>query len=695
MSDRLRNLSLNADSEHQRVVDVFPLFELSDALLCHIVHMSGNAQGCAGAHTRLMSAVLRSKRAAAVIADGVPPPDGTTCSRRCFSTANSFGDSAKLTLHVHRDNPRFCKKWFKEWALRLRPAKDMHALHLEFEQDEESRRMDRADTILMSPSMMDMLQWVLHGVEEAVQVITITETHPPIFQFNTQSSQRMGDRRFFSQLTHLRSLRLNGALAKNHTEACPHLRQCLISLRQLHDLVLSNNGLNAEDLKSLEPAWKHLPALQSLDLGGNQFNGDAACSMAIALRSLTALTFLCLSKNRLFNDSYEDELTDFPMLYSALSGLSQLRTLDMSFSASYDPCGCVTLAAALNNLTALQHLNLDHLDLYFNSEHSFPVFLSGLTGLQHLSMANFSSDNIIAEGFASVLRTLTGLQYLDLSNSSGLYVLFKSPQFVSSLQALTRLEVLNLSDIEMQCRHAMWGLVLNFYPALERMQFSLRSLDVSGHVLLNSATEFSNALTCLKQSLQHLNLWACLLDLSLQSITMIATALSGLERLQSIDLSANSITASSMEVLGPSLGCVTTLRSLNLFSNWDLLSEGGASLVSAALINLTGLTFLGMSDVSGLSLVGVQQLRFFTPSLAALTKLECLELVRSAFLTEEIAISVLAPALRQLSALTQLIVGGYKMNAMGSQVARADDVSSVIRAVLSEAISHMPACKLR
>ncbi|GAX79330.1 hypothetical protein CEUSTIGMA_g6771.t1 [Chlamydomonas eustigma] len=162
---------------------------------------------------------------------------------------------------------------------------------------------------------------------------------------------------------------------------------------------------------------------------------------------------------------------------------------------------------------------------------------------------------------------------------------------------------------------------------------------------------------------------------------MIATALSGLERLQSIDLSKNCISASSVGVLMPSLGCLTTLKSLNLSSNRDLLSEDGASHISAALINLTGLTFLGMSEVSGLS-AGVQQLRVLTLSLAALTKLERLDLWRSVFLAEEIASSVLAPALRQLSALTQLVVGDYKMNIMGSVVFLSDDESSVVLAVL-------------
>ncbi|GAX79322.1 hypothetical protein CEUSTIGMA_g6763.t1 [Chlamydomonas eustigma] len=164
---------------------------------------------------------------------------------------------------------------------------------------------------------------------------------------------------------------------------------------------------------------------------------------------------------------------------------------------------------------------------------------------------------------------------------------------------------------------------------------------------------------------------------------MIATALSGLERLQSIDLSDNSISASSMGVLGPSLGCLTTLKSLNLSSNRDLLSEDGASHISAALINLTGLTFLGMTKVSGLSLAGVQQLRVLTPSLAALTKLECLDVMRSVFLTEEISSSVLAPALRQLSALTQLIVGNcVKMNTMRSAVGLAIDEALAVFAVL-------------
>ncbi|GAX79317.1 hypothetical protein CEUSTIGMA_g6758.t1 [Chlamydomonas eustigma] len=684
--------SLNtAGSEHEGVNDVFPLINLTDELLCRIVRLSGNAQGCAGAHSRLMSAVLRSRRAGAA-----DRPEWVLLSGICnknVSFAQSFGDSTKLTLHVNCEHPRYLQPWFRRWSLRLRPAKDLHALHLELKRDNVSRSESRelsGTNLASSACIMDMLKWVLHGVEDAVQVITINSgynLYPPILHFGAE------DGRFFSQLTHLRSLRLDGALMVTHTEACPHLQQCLISLPQLHDLVLSNNCLDAKDLEALEPVWKHLPVLQSLDLGGNVFVGDAACSMAIALRSLTTLTFLSLSENYLFHD-YEDKPTDIQMLSSALSGLSQLKTLDMSSSTSFDSSGCAALVAAFKNLTALQHLNFNELRLGFDAEFFLPTVLSGLTRLQHLSMAGFNSFENVAV-FTSVLRTLTGLQYLDLSNGSGLCGLIESPHFALSLQALTRLEVLNLSIVELQCEY--WGMVSNFYPALEGMQFSLRSLDVSGHPLLEwNSFEFSNALTCLKHTLQHLSLSACLPRLPLESIAIVATALSGLERLQSIDLSDNSISASSMEVLGPSLGCLhTTLRSLNLSSNRDLLSEDGASHISAALIMLTGLTFLGMSEVSGLS-AGVQQLMVLTPSLAALTKLECLDLMRSVFLTEETASSVLAPALRQLSALTQLIVGDCKsINTMGSAVDLPNNESSVVRAVLSEAISHMPACKLR
>ncbi|GAX79331.1 hypothetical protein CEUSTIGMA_g6772.t1 [Chlamydomonas eustigma] len=256
-----------------------------------------------------MSAVLRSKRATKVTADG-DPPGTTTCCSRCFNTDQSFGDSAKLTLYVERDNPRFSERWCKEWALRLIPAKDMHNLHLKF--DHHQRSTLRPASGHTSPSMMDMLQWVLHGVEDAVQVITIgrvARESPPMCSFDMKSSQRMGaeDGRFFSHLIHLRSLRLQGALVAIHTEAFPHLLQCLINLPQLQDLVLSNNGLDAKDLEALKPAWNRLPALQSLDLGAIAFYGDAACSMAIALRSLTTLTFLNLSDSRLFtNDGPED-----------------------------------------------------------------------------------------------------------------------------------------------------------------------------------------------------------------------------------------------------------------------------------------------------------------------------------------------------------------------------------------------------
>ncbi|GAX85104.1 hypothetical protein CEUSTIGMA_g12524.t1, partial [Chlamydomonas eustigma] len=63
---RRRNRSLTtACSENEGVVDVFPLLNLTDELLCYIVRLSENAQGCAGTHSRLMSVVLRSRRAGA------------------------------------------------------------------------------------------------------------------------------------------------------------------------------------------------------------------------------------------------------------------------------------------------------------------------------------------------------------------------------------------------------------------------------------------------------------------------------------------------------------------------------------------------------------------------------------------------------------------------------------------------------
>ncbi|GAX86499.1 hypothetical protein CEUSTIGMA_g13907.t1, partial [Chlamydomonas eustigma] len=489
--------------------------------------------------------------------------------------------------------------------------------------------------------IMDMLKWVLHGVQDAVQVITINQMYAPMF-FNGTEVERL-----FSQLTHLRSLILDEVFSRTtHKEAGLHLLQCLIRLPQLHDLVLSNNDLAAKDLEALEPAWKHLPVLQSLDLSGNDFSLDAAFSMAIALRSLTALTFLSLSRSCHFGrfnhfgldgpgDNNPINPINIPVLSSALSGLSQLRTLDMSYSSIDVPSWCAALAGAINNLTALQRLNLVNLHLSLDADIFYPAVLSGLTGLQHLNMSGFAepigSFYTNTEGFASVFGTLTSLRYLDLSDSNGQGSLIESPHFVLSLQALTRLEHLNLG----WCLFYGSDEFINefqlekdfYYTALEGMRFNLRSLDVSGHTWLDReyATDFSNALKCFKHTLQHLNLSYCLQHLPLESIIIIATALRGLERLQSINLSCNSISASSMGVLGLSLGYLITLRALNLSINEDLLSEDGASHISAALTKLTGLTFLGMSVVSGLS-AGVQQLRVLTPSLAALTKLECLDL---------------------------------------------------------------------
>ncbi|GAX76332.1 hypothetical protein CEUSTIGMA_g3778.t1 [Chlamydomonas eustigma] len=390
---RRRNRSLTAAcSENEGVVDVFPLLNLTDELLCYIVRLSENAQGCAGTHSRLMSAVLRSRRAGA--ADR--RPEGVVLSgiRSYCSTyvsfPRSFGVSTKLTLHVNCVNPRHLQPWFMRWSLRLRPAKDIHALHLELKRDTMSKfKNDEWD-------IMDMLKWVLHGVQDAVQVITINQMYAPMFLNGTEVE------RLFSQLTHLRSLILKEVFSRTtHKEPGLHLLQCLIRLPQLHDLVLSMNGLDAKDLEALEPAWKHLPVLQSLDLSGNDFSLDAAFSMAIALRSLTTLTFLSLSRSCHFGsfncfgldgprDNNPINPINIPVLSLALSGLSQLRTLDMSYSAIAVPSWCAALAGAINNLTALQRLNLVKLHLSLDADIFYPAVLSGLTGLQHLNMSGFA-----------------------------------------------------------------------------------------------------------------------------------------------------------------------------------------------------------------------------------------------------------------------------------------------------------------
>ncbi|GAX83785.1 hypothetical protein CEUSTIGMA_g11210.t1 [Chlamydomonas eustigma] len=473
-------------------------------LLCKIVRMSGNAQGCAGACRKLLNAVLRSS-----CESSVEPSHRTNCFCQTCTAEQCPTRLTKLTLHVKRDCPRFYRSWFEDWSQRLRQVKDTLALHLVMEDGDgaETRAVSMRDS--KGPPTVHMLQWVLNGVEEAVHAITVRRIQNSVLFSRPNGNGGRGIEDFFSGLSNLQSLNLSGALKGLSMDTDPQLQLCLIALPQLQALDLSRNGLVGANISALHDAWAQLTRLRSLNLGFNTLRTDAAQSVAYALSKLSKLTYLDLADSSLFysggggSDDYDAEFgegfnvdSDLQesccLLSFALGNLEELKALDMSYSEFTDTGGLSAFASALVSSTALEHLSLDKLRTDTGYERTgaqvlFPA-LRSMTGLQHLSWVKCPGDSYNDEycHFASTLEGLKGLRCLDLSK--GHLWNQRSPLSIA-LQTLTGLEYLNVSktnihyteENEEDCYHD-YGYqdlqavteVTSSYKQLQRFQPSIR-----------------------------------------------------------------------------------------------------------------------------------------------------------------------------------------------------------------------------
>lgn len=185
-------------------------------------------------------------------------------------------------------------------------------------------------------------------------------------------------------LTKLRRLRLLG-----HTGLAA-LPTAISSLRNLEDL-----SANVCCLSSLPAELAEIPALTSLDVGGNWFR----------VRNVP-------------------EASVFP---AALRGMTSLRHLDLSV------CGLLAVPTFVASLTALESLSLNQ-----NSNFRFPdVFGRRLTRLRKISLAEANLEFV-----PRALAGATSLEEIDLSSNYRLQV--EEPlEFL--LEGLPRLRVLNLT----------------------------------------------------------------------------------------------------------------------------------------------------------------------------------------------------------------------------------------------------------
>lgn len=346
------------------------------------------------------------------------------------------------------------------------------------------------------------------------------------------------------------------------------------NFHSLQKLSMRDCGLGSRAGFSL---LQSLPSLRILDLHDNQISDPAA------LRNLTGLTWLNLSKNKLRSLSSLKKLTRLQTLalykneISDLSGLERMTGL----KELYLDDNKITDLSPLKEMRALETLRAD------NNQIADLTPLEELTELKELVL----SGNKIAD--AAALRSLRGL--------SELWIDYNQIKDADFLTGLTRLTYLNLEgnkveDISSLKKHTgLTDLVL----AKNKITDLTPLEDLTKLVYLDLGDNKAADLSPLK-NLKGLE------SLYVNSNTISDPApLKELKKLKTLDLGNNAVQDVS------ALSALSSLESLDLYSNsiTDLTPLKG-------LTNLTWLN-IGRNKVSDISAV------------AKMTKLETLQIYRN------------------------------------------------------------------
>lgn len=172
------------------------------------------------------------------------------------------------------------------------------------------------------------------------------------------------------------------------------------SLQSLQHLHLNSLSLGDKAMQTLAGSIGRMRSLETLDLGKNPFTLPGMVAVASQLANLKCLRALHLSKCFI-------GVSEAKALVEHFSCLSDLRTLELRYSLHDE--AAIVLAPALDELRALESLDLSHNNLTCRALEHLIVYV---TRLQALQLLNLRFNCIEERGFRVLERCVRALPSL-------------------------------------------------------------------------------------------------------------------------------------------------------------------------------------------------------------------------------------------------------------------------------------------
>ncbi|XP_054426236.1 protein NLRC5 [Pteronotus mesoamericanus] len=347
--------------------------------------------------------------------------------------------------------------------------------------------------------------------------------------------------RSFLSLSELKKFRLTSSCVSPEGQA--YLASCLSHCHLLEELDLSNNQLGEEGPSVLQGALEDKRRLKRLDLSHFPLGDSTLAALTQALSRMTLLQSLCLSRNDIGD-------TGCYHLSKALRAATSLAELGLSHNQIGDT-GAQHLAAILPTLPRLRKIDLSANGIGPAGGVQLAESLALCKRLEELMLGCNPLGDSTAVGLARGLPPQLRILHLRSSRLG--------PAGVLSLgQALDRcphLEEISLAENNLagQVPHLRRGLPL------------LRQIDLVSCEIDNQAAKPLIASFVLCPALEEILLsWNLLGD---EAAAELARVLPRMDRLKSVDLEKNQITAYGVRLLAEGLAQGSGVQVIRLWNN--------------------------------------------------------------------------------------------------------------------------------
>ena len=371
--------------------------------------------------------------------------------------------------------------------------------------------------------------------------------------------------------------RLTGLTELDLRGNCLHLPDALEALgtvRHLRHLDLSGCNIHAIAAPGLAAGLRQLRCLERLDLGNNMLSEDGIRHLSSsALPYLTSLRHLGVGCINVGHPGMEEHLAP------ALEHLTQLTHLDVSANLLLTQGACA-LARPLRKMPNLRHLRAQGIMACAEGVRALVPALGAMTSLTRLDLGRNAMGPRGLYLMVPMLSASKGLRHVDLAENWFGALCYALSSALQALRGITHLS-LERNKIGDAATEGSRDGVARLAICLSSMT-ALQSLDLGGNPLGAVGIEgLSGGLATLH--LRRLRLNDC--TIGAEGVSGLSQALCGLAPvLRELDLGKNGWGAREVTALCPALSGLSKLEVLDLSDN-DI---GGAALTCAALPKIDG-----------------------------------------------------------------------------------------------------------